>query len=67
MVPFVLADAALILRVLWKLSLGFFVARSREESLISLFMTSASALPRTLREYRVADFLVGDLGERARS
>jgi hypothetical protein len=46
----VLEDAALIVRDIWELSLGFFAARPREESLASLFMTSASALPKALRE-----------------
>lgn len=47
---FVVADTVPILRRPCELSLGFLDARSREESLVSLFMTSASALPRTLRE-----------------
>lgn len=47
---FVVADTVPILRRLCELSLGFLEARSREGSLVSLFMTSASALPRTLRE-----------------
>lgn len=46
---FVTADTVAILRMLCELSFGFLEARSREESLVSLFMTSASALPRTLR------------------
>ena len=46
----VAADTVPVLRTLCELSLGFLEARSREESLVSLFMTSASALPRTLRE-----------------
>jgi len=47
---FMLADAAPIVRMLCEPSLGFFVTRPREESLASLFMTSASALPKALRE-----------------
>ncbi len=46
----VAADTVPTLRMLCELSFGFLEARSREESLVSLFMTSASALPRTLRE-----------------
>ena len=46
----VAADTAPGLRTLCELSFAFLEARSREESLVSLFMTSASALPRTLRE-----------------
>jgi hypothetical protein len=46
----VAADTVPVLRTLYELSFGFLEARSREESLVSLFITSASALPRTLRE-----------------
>ncbi|SRR6266404_5043101 len=47
---FVAEDTVPTLRRLCALSLSFLEARSREESLVSLFMTSAKALPRTLRE-----------------
>lgn len=46
----VAVDMVPVLRTLCELSFGFLEARSREESFVSLFMTSASALPRTLRE-----------------
>lgn len=46
----VTVDTVPVLRTLCELSFGFLEARSREESLVSLFITSASALPRTLRE-----------------
>lgn len=46
----VMVEAVPVLRTLCELSFGFLEARSREESFVSLFMTSASAFPRTLRE-----------------
>ena len=49
LVLFVFTDELLVL-LLRVLSLGFFAARSREGPFASLFMTSARALPKALRE-----------------